>query len=184
MKLKAIYSISVHILLIGMAFTKINAQETRYFFQYSQDMKMAVSGPYEGDNDIGTTYNAEFSLGWEKSKGNNGYRVAHRVEIHPAIDYTKATWLELAYLRKIWVFNAYAGVEIQTIYRKNPNYDVTNPRQYMKYLNTPIQAGLNFELQYMFTNRLGVGTNLNVFQAEDIGKNTRWDVMVSIIGKI
>ena len=158
--------------------------ETTYFFQYSQDMKMAVKGPYEGENDIGTTYNAEYSLGWEKTKGNNGFRVAHRVEIHPAIDYTKATWLELAYMRKIWVFNCYAGVEIQTIYRKNPEYNFRDPNNYTKYLNTPIQAGVNAELQYMIPGtNFGATANLNVFQAEDIGKKTRWDGMIGIIFK-
>jgi len=160
-----------------------------YFIQYSQDMKMAVSGPYAGKpNDIGTTYNAELSIGWEKEKGNNGYRVAHRVEIHPAIDYTKATWLELAYKRKISVLDCYAGVETFTIYRKDPNYDYTNPYHYKKYSNSTLMVGLNFEIQYMVTEYLGVGVNYNIFQAEGIlredNKKTRTDTMISIIGKI
>lgn len=164
-----------------------------WFFQYSQDLNMAVNGPYKGKpNDIGTTYNAELSVGREFYKGVNGFRFSGRVEIHPAIDYTKATWLEVAYLLKdhliffkVKGFNQYIGAEIQTIYRKNPNYDWTDPYNYTKYLNTPIQAGINAELQYMIPGtNFGASANCNVFQPEDIdGKKVRWDVMVGVVYK-
>lgn len=166
-------------------------EESQFYVAGAIDPKMAVLGPYHGKpQDIGTTFNAEFSVGWQKEfvKGFP-MRLSTKVEVHPALNnYVKATWLAVDYwlpdkllFFNVEGFNMYAGVEILTIFRENPYYDFTDPYNFNKYANSTLMAGANAELQYRFNEYFALGSNINVFQGEDIDyvPDVRWDVMIT-----
>lgn len=185
---------SILIIMLLAIVPSMEAQKewvTDFYVQLSIDPKMAIEGPYKGkSNDIGATFNGEFSIGFEKSIGMHGFRGSSRIEIHPAIDYTKATWLSLEYMLKDVLpgLSGYVGPEMLTIYRINPNYDFTDPNNYLKHENSTLLVGANAEIQYIIpSTNFGIATNINVFQAEKTvskyGKKTRYDVMVSLLYK-
>lgn len=163
----------------------------------SVDLNMAINGPFKGElNDIGTTLNGEIIVGFEQMFDyTNGMRVTHKLEIHPAIDYLKATWLAVDYKLKdhlLWFkaknFNQYAGLEIATIWRNDPNFNSADPDHYIERVASRLNPGVNTELQYEITDNFAVFSNINVFRAEQIliddGKNIRWDVMFGVFLKI
>lgn len=174
-----------------------NFYPIQVFVGVSADVKMAVVGPFSGqENDIGTTLNIEFVVGWEQSFNHyNGLRVSHKYEIHPAIKYAKATWLAADYVLKdhlLWFnldnFSQYAGVEISTIYRTDPNFNPLTPGNYIEKTVSRINPGVNFEIQYHFSDNISLGAGYNIFRAEqlliDDGKNIRTDGMLSLYYKL
>lgn len=195
-------------LLVAMLFigiTATNAQTrfdsdkddgTTLFVGFGIDAKMAAVGPYHNkENDIGTTFNGEFRLGiLQEWKNSLGIRFMIQHEIHPAIDYNKTTWLDVSLVVRnhlLWFpvdnFNQYAGLEIGTIRRVDPDYvpGGSNPYHYKEKPVSRLNPGANFEITYQIPNtHIAFGINYNVFRAEqlliDTGKEIRTDAMISV----
>ena len=150
----------------------------QWFVKYSNDLSMALQGAYHGkSNDIGTTYNAEYTIGIEFD--NTRFSIA--VETHQAIGYKKYSWLQVDYKRELFKnVYGYIGLEGSVIYRKDGD------RYFSK--TTWLNPGANAEIQYNFYDSWYVGVNYNYFRSESTliedGKNMRYDVMVSLTFKI
>ena len=153
------------------------------FFGFAFDPKMAMEGPYKGKtNDIGTTFNGEFKIGVDF----DDFRYTMMVEIHPAINYTKWTWIALDYKMvdfPVKRFGTYMGLESSTIYRTNSNPDYSDGNNYKRHQSTgAFNPGANLELQYRVWRKTYLSANVNVFRAEEAltryGKYVRWDAML------
>lgn len=193
-------------LLVAMLFigiTATNAQTrfdsdnddgTTLFVGFGIDAKMATVGPYHNkENDIGTTFNGEFRLGFlQEWKNSLGMRFMFQHEVHPAIKYNKTTWLDASIVVRdhlLWFpvdnFNQYAGLEIATIRRVDPLYEPGSINHYIENTSTKLNPGVNFEITYQIPDtHFAFGINYNIFRAEQIliddGKQIRTDAMVSI----
>ena len=150
---------------------------------------MALQGPYHNKkNDIGATFNGEFKAGVETPS----FRFGMYYEIHPAINYSKWTWLAVDYKITDFPFEnfaLYVGVETSVIYRKFDNAWYGDPNNWRKHQSSNIfNPGANVELQYRLYKKLYLGAGVNIFRAEQVliddGKNIRWDGMVSLYWKI
>lgn len=183
------------IVLMLLNFNNCLAQKN-IFFGLSIDPTMLVNGPTSDYYDVDSSINIEFIAGWEESFNDfNGLRVSHKYEIHNAIDYAKATWIAADYVlydHILWFevdnFNQYAGLEISTIYRTDPNYDVNSPDHYIEKPTSLLTPGANFELQYLINDHLSIAAGFNIFRAEHIliidGKDIRTDGMITMYLKI
>ena len=167
------------IIILLLAVTTTQAQtEHQWFVKYSNDLPMAINGAYSGqENDIGTTYNAEYTIGIEFEHT----RFSMAVETHQAIGYKKYSWLQVDYKRELFrnVYG-YIGLEASVIYRHDGNRYETKSRFF--------NPGLNAEIQYNFYDEWYIGLNANYFGSESIlsleGKYIRHDVMVTLTFKI
>jgi hypothetical protein len=171
------------ITLLMLFVTMAISAQVEPFFGFSIDPKMAIEGPYKGKtNDIGTTFNGEFKVGVEF----DNLRYTMMVEIHPAINYTKWTWIALDYKITdfpIKRFGTYVGLESSVIYRTNSNPDPTDGNNYKRHQSTrAFNPGVNLEFQYRVYKTFYLSSGINVFGAEEAltryDKYIRWDWMI------
>lgn len=184
MIMKTKVTILAMLLLATMAITA----QVQPFIGFSIDPKMALVGPYHGKvNDIGTTFDGEFKIGVEF----DSFRYTMMLEAHPAIDYTKWTWIALDYKIEDFPFKrfgTYIGLESSVIFRTNDNPDYTDGNNYKKHQTTrAFNPGVNAELQYRVWKTFFVSGGVNAFGAEEAltryGKYVRWDAMLGIYVK-
>lgn len=187
--MKNLFILLVCILTLGSYGQTSSDRGYDIFIGFSIDPKMALEGPYAGkSNDIGTTFNGEFKLGIEQ----DFLRAGMYYETHPAIGYSKWTWIALDYKIvdvPVENFGIYIGAESSVIYRRHKDAWYGNPNNFRRKTSTRVfNPGLNLEFQYRMYRKWYCGAGFNAFRAEqeliDEGKEIRWDFMVSIYWKV
>lgn len=173
------------LLLIFLITSLVCAQERPDFFlKKTIDVQMAINGPGYSYENINSSYNPEFALGfeWENTRVYAGF------EDHDVIDYFKLFGGFDPVKLNWWRFNFYAGAEVSVIWRKY-YFDLVNfPGVTVTDTEASFSAGFNFETQFKITDCVWLTTNFNPFTTEGGSSEKheffRWDVMAGIVVKI
>ena len=150
-------------MLIALSFNAVAQRSTtpppefKTIFSIGLDPKMAIEGPHPDreNNTPSLDYEISFGFEWKNT------RLLMQLKNHKEINFFKWTYLQFDYKHNILLNDLYfyTGLEIGQIKRTYAENKAS--------IN-PIIFGANLELQYkLLNNRLGIGTQFSIYQAED-----------------